>query len=84
MFITNAARTNSTVCGSLRDVQMLAGHSALSTTQRSCVRLTKWKACLELVIDRLPVGAKARVVMPALPDTPDLNRTRVFWNVPKG
>jgi integrase/recombinase XerD len=33
-FITNAARTMSTVGGSLRDVQMLAGHSALSTTQR--------------------------------------------------
>jgi integrase len=33
-FITNAARTISTVGGSLRDVQMLAGHSALSTTQR--------------------------------------------------
>jgi integrase/recombinase XerD len=32
--ITNAARTISTVGGSLRDVQMLAGHSALSTTQR--------------------------------------------------
>lgn len=33
-FITNAARTISTVGGSLRDVQMLAGHSALSTAQR--------------------------------------------------
>jgi integrase/recombinase XerD len=33
-FITNAARTISTVGGSLRDVQMLAGHTALSTTQR--------------------------------------------------
>jgi integrase/recombinase XerD len=33
-FITNAARTISTVGGSLRDVQMLAGHKALSTTQR--------------------------------------------------
>ena len=33
-FITNAARTISTVGGSLRDVQMLAGHRALSTTQR--------------------------------------------------
>lgn len=33
-FITNAARTISTSGGSLRDVQMLAGHSALSTTQR--------------------------------------------------
>jgi len=33
-FITNAARTISSVGGSLRDVQMLAGHSALSTTQR--------------------------------------------------
>jgi integrase len=33
-FITNAARRISTVGGSLRDVQMLAGHSALSTTQR--------------------------------------------------
>ena len=32
--ITNAARTISTVGGSLRDVQMLAGHRALSTTQR--------------------------------------------------
>jgi integrase len=33
-FITNAARRISTVGGSLKDVQMLAGHSALSTTQR--------------------------------------------------
>ena len=33
-FITNAARRISTVGGSLRDVQILAGHSALSTTQR--------------------------------------------------
>ena len=33
-FITNAARKISTVGGSLRDVQMLAGHSSLTTTQR--------------------------------------------------
>ncbi len=33
-FITAAARKISTVGGSLRDVQMLAGHAALSTTQR--------------------------------------------------
>lgn len=33
-FITNAARKISTVGGSLRDVQMLAGHRALNTTQR--------------------------------------------------
>ena len=33
-FITNAARKISTVGGSLRDIQMLAGHSSLSTTQR--------------------------------------------------
>ena len=33
-FITNAARKISTVGGSLRDVQMLAGHSNLTTTQR--------------------------------------------------
>jgi integrase/recombinase XerD len=33
-FVTNAARRISTVGGSLRDVQLLAGHSALSTTQR--------------------------------------------------
>jgi integrase/recombinase XerD len=33
-FITNAARKISTVGGSLRDVQMLAGHSNLRTTQR--------------------------------------------------
>lgn len=33
-FITNAARKISTVGGSLRDVQVLAGHSSLSTTQR--------------------------------------------------
>ena len=33
-FITNAARSISTVGGSLRDVQMLAGHSSLSVTQR--------------------------------------------------
>ena len=31
-FITNAARKISTVGGSLRDVQVLAGHKALSTT----------------------------------------------------
>jgi integrase/recombinase XerD len=33
-FVTNAARRISTVGGSLRDVQILAGHSALATTQR--------------------------------------------------
>jgi len=33
-FITNAARKISTVGGSLRDVQILAGHSALTMTQR--------------------------------------------------
>jgi integrase/recombinase XerD len=33
-FITNAARKISTVGGSLRDVQALAGHSNLRTTQR--------------------------------------------------
>ena len=33
-FITNAARKISTVGGSLRDVQFLAGHSSLQTTQR--------------------------------------------------
>jgi integrase/recombinase XerD len=33
-FITNAARKISTVGGSLRDVQVLAGHSNLRTTQR--------------------------------------------------
>jgi len=33
-FITNAARKISTVDGSLRDVQMLAGHTNLKTTQR--------------------------------------------------
>jgi integrase/recombinase XerD len=33
-FITNTARKNSTVGGSLRDVQMLAGHTNLRTTQR--------------------------------------------------
>jgi integrase len=33
-FITNAARKIGTVGGSLRDVQLLAGHSSLSTTQR--------------------------------------------------
>ncbi len=33
-FITAAARKISMVGGSLRDVQMLAGHAALSTTQR--------------------------------------------------
>jgi integrase len=33
-FITNAARKISTVGGSLRDVQLLAGHTNLRTTQR--------------------------------------------------
>jgi len=33
-FITNAARRISSVGGSLRDVQALAGHSSLTTTQR--------------------------------------------------
>lgn len=33
-FITNAARKISTVGGSLRDVQSLAGHASLQTTQR--------------------------------------------------
>ncbi|WP_370144236.1 tyrosine-type recombinase/integrase [Bradyrhizobium elkanii] len=33
-FITNAARKISTVGGSLRDVQVLAGHTNLRTTQR--------------------------------------------------
>src|ERR1700693_5671956 len=33
-FITNAARKISTVGGSLRDVQMLAGHTNLRTPQR--------------------------------------------------
>jgi integrase/recombinase XerD len=33
-FITNAARKISTVGGSLRDVQQLAGHSNLRTTER--------------------------------------------------
>lgn len=33
-FITNAARSITLVGGSLRDVQMLAGHRALGTTQR--------------------------------------------------
>lgn len=33
-FITNAAKKISTVGGSLRDVQWLAGHSSLQTTQR--------------------------------------------------
>jgi integrase/recombinase XerD len=33
-FITNVARKISTVGGSMRDVQMLAGHSSLNTTQR--------------------------------------------------
>lgn len=33
-FITNAARKISMVGGSLRDVQMLAGHSSLAVTQR--------------------------------------------------
>lgn len=33
-FITNAAKKISTVGGSLRDVQMLAGHTSLAVTQR--------------------------------------------------
>ena len=39
-FIANAARTISTVGGSLRDVQMLAGHRALSTPPSVTSRLT--------------------------------------------
>jgi integrase/recombinase XerD len=34
MFITNAARRISTFDGSIKDVQLLAGHSVLPTTQR--------------------------------------------------
>ena len=37
-FITNAARRISTVGGSLKDVQQLAGHSNLRTTQRISTR----------------------------------------------
>jgi integrase/recombinase XerD len=33
-FIANAARKISTFGGSLRDIQVLAGHSNLATTQR--------------------------------------------------
>ena len=33
-FITNAAKKITTVGGSLRDVQNLAGHASLQTTQR--------------------------------------------------
>jgi len=33
-FITNAAKKITTVGGSLRDVQFLAGHTSLQTTQR--------------------------------------------------
>jgi site-specific recombinase XerD len=33
-FITNAAKKISSVGGSLRDVQMLAGHSSIAVTQR--------------------------------------------------
>ena len=33
-FITNAAKKISSVGGSLRDVQMLAGHASLAVTQR--------------------------------------------------
>ena len=33
-FITNCSRKISTVGGSLRDIQYLAGHSSLQTTQR--------------------------------------------------
>ena len=33
-FITETAKKISTVGGSLRDVQMMAGHSSLQTTQR--------------------------------------------------
>jgi integrase len=33
-FITNAAKKISTIGGSLRDIQALAGHSSLAVTQR--------------------------------------------------
>lgn len=49
-FITNAARKISTVGGSLRDVQSLAGHSSLQTTQRYIdTNLEAKKRIVELV-----------------------------------
>jgi integrase len=49
-FITNAAKKISTVGGSLRDVQQLAGHSSLQTTQRYIEGSTEAKkAIVQLV-----------------------------------
>ena len=49
-FITNAARKISTVGGSVRDVQLMAGHSNLNTTQRYIdVRDDMMRAAVELL-----------------------------------
>lgn len=47
-FITNAARKISTVGGSVRDVQLMAGHSNLNTTQRY---IEVDAECQRLVVD---------------------------------
>ena len=53
-FITNAARRTSTVGGSLRDVQALAGHSSLSTTQRYIeINAEAKRRVVELVCGRM-------------------------------
>jgi integrase/recombinase XerD len=49
-FITNVARRISTVGGSLRDVQALAGHSSLTTTQRyNEINATATRRVVELI-----------------------------------
>jgi len=47
-FITNAAKKISTVGGSLRDVQFLAGHTSLQTTQRYIEADSK---AMKLIVD---------------------------------
>src|SRR4029079_5863616 len=68
-FITNAARKISTVGGSLRDVQVLAGHKALSTTQRY---IEADAAAQKKVVDLIGRPARAAVA------------SRRAWHGPEG
>jgi integrase/recombinase XerD len=49
-FITNAAKKISTVGGSLRDIQQLAGHSSLQTTQRYIEGSTEAKKAIVRIV----------------------------------